>query len=280
MQIEQHFIDGRYVECPIPDAGERLPTTGVLWGAVDCLFTPAYWRFAYLTEGAGSGPVRYKLADSLRHEVVVCLLGGHGVRGELGNAAFQRLRASGILDGSPPDPRELERLLLSPLNIGGRRMRYRYPTQKARYIAGALEFLNTNSAPPKASIAMRDWLLAIPGVGMKTAAWITRNWLDAEDVAVLDIHIHRAGVIAGFFGPDDDVSRDYRRMERDFVAFCQGIGVPANALDHLMWTQLRRVPNIVRHLLIERGATSASRCGLPAAKQSRSARNYELLVNA
>ncbi|MDZ3993341.1 hypothetical protein PspTeo4_24872 [Pseudomonas sp. Teo4] len=41
--------------------------------------------------------------------------------------------------------------------------------------------------------ALRDWLLELPGIGYKTASWVARNWLDADDVAILDIHILRAG---------------------------------------------------------------------------------------
>jgi endonuclease III len=41
--------------------------------------------------------------------------------------------------------------------------------------------------------------MSLPGIGPKTASWIARNWLDADDVAILDIHIMRVGQVIGLF---------------------------------------------------------------------------------
>ena len=46
-------------------------------------------------------------------------------------------------------------------------------------------------------VALRDWLLAIPGIGPKTASWIVRNRTGSSAVAIIDVHILRAGTSAG-----------------------------------------------------------------------------------
>ena len=86
--------------------------------------------------------------------------------------------------------------------------------------------------------ALRDWLTRIPGIGFKTASWVARNWLDADDVAILDIHILRAGVLAGFLDSTLTVERHYRELEEQFLAFSAGLGVRASELDALMWYEM------------------------------------------
>ncbi|MCB1864336.1 MAG: hypothetical protein KDG50_02830 [Chromatiales bacterium] len=178
----------------------------------------------------------------------------------------------------PHSAEQIERLLSEPLVVGGRSIRYRYPRQKAKYISAALEYLNTNTPPENCGKALRDWLTAVPGIGYKTASWIARNWLDARDVAILDIHIHRAGVLAGIFKPNDDVNKDYLRMEDIFVKLADGIGIPANILDNQIWNELRLTPSLVRHMLTDCGVTSIDRCGLPPPNNRSTGRNYDLFA--
>ncbi len=278
MQLEEYYADGRHYDCEIPDADiELMP--GVKWGQASRILTPAFWRFHCLTSNSLQERHRYRLGESLREEVVACLLGGHGIAGETGLAAFNHLKSHGIL-AYDPQVVEVESLLREPLNLGGNAVHYRYPKQKAKYVAAALAFLTENPAPPQTAVAFRNWLLGISGVGHKTAGWITRNWLDSDDVAILDIHIHRAGVIAGFYSPNDDVSRKYLEMEEQFLAFANAINIPAGVLDNQIWNQMRIVPTHVRHFLIDRGTKSTDKCGLPAANYGRTPRNYQLFSHA
>lgn len=81
----------------------------------------------------------------------------------------------------------------------------------------------------------RDDLMRIPGIGPKTASWITRNWLGSDDVAILDIHIIRAGLLIGLFDRGQTVPRDYSAMEERFLSFARALNVRPSLLDAVMW---------------------------------------------
>lgn len=91
--------------------------------------------------------------------------------------------------------------------------------------------------------------MALPGVGYKTASWVARNWLDADDVAILDIHILRAGVVGGFLDSDLTVERNYEALEDQFLAFSTGLGVRASELDAVIWLEMASAPRSVQSAL-------------------------------
>ncbi len=264
MQLENYYADGERFHCSIPDPDVELMPE-VRWGNAAEILTPAFWRFRYITDHSIRERKNYRLGDTLREEVVACLLGGHGIVGEIGLAAFERLRSCGIIDQSQPSQLEIEAVLQEPMLVNDRTIRYRFPKQKAKYIAAALRFLDLHPVPETGARELREWLTQIPGIGFKTGAWIVRNWSDSDEVAILDIHIHRAGVIAGFYAPNDDISRRYRAMERTFLDFADAVNVPAGILDNQIWNIMRIVPFHVRTMLISRGAKSGDKCGLPRA---------------
>lgn len=274
MQLSKHYEDDKFFECIIPDElDEVMP--GVFWGKANQPFTPAFWRFLCVTNGAIHETSRYHLGKTLEEEVIACLLGGHGITGEMGIAAFNHLNQHHVIQESY-SAQKIENLLSEPIMVGSRSIHYRYPNQKAKYIAIALKFLRENEPTKNNNRELRNWLTSIPGIGLKTASWITRNWCDAEDVAILDIHIHRAGVIAGIYNASDDVSKNYLSMEEKFISLAQGIEIPANILDNQIWNEFRRAPLTAHQMLIERGVSSKDRCGLPAANHSSTSRNYDL----
>lgn len=246
---------------------------GVCWGDVGRPFTPAFWRYYCIATDAISDKRGYRLGQSLREEVAACLLGGHGISGELGVAAYRHLKREGLLNASGVKQARLEEALRIPLNVNGRTVHYRFPSQKARYLAGCLHFLDNNDPPGDSSLAVRNWLTKLPGVGLKTASWVVRNLLDANDVAILDIHIHRAGVLVGLFGPNENVTTDYESMEQRFVDFSNRIGIPASTLDNQVWNELRVAPSVVRKFLIEHGVKNTDKCGLPSGRGSSIQRN-------
>lgn len=84
-------------------------------------------------------------------------------------------------------------------------------------------------------VELRDWLLTINGIGPKTASWIARNHLNSENVAIIDIHILRAGRLMGIFPDDLDVNKDYFKLERIFIKFCGVLNVQPSKMDALMW---------------------------------------------
>jgi thermostable 8-oxoguanine DNA glycosylase len=96
-----------------------------------------------------------------------------------------------------------------------------------------------DSIPIHNDLIFRKWLLTIKGIGQKTASWITRNYLNSENVAIIDIHIFRAGLIAGFFSKDLDIQKDYSKIEQIFIQFCKALEVQPSKMDALMWLQMK-----------------------------------------
>jgi thermostable 8-oxoguanine DNA glycosylase len=239
-------------ELPAADS-ELLP--GVRWGLVEAFPTPAYWAYQVLARRLLRGPVGHRLGANLAEEVGACLLGGHGLPARVGLAAFHHLKAAGVFAGAPTAP-ELEHLLRQPLTIDGRAVRYRFARQKARYLSHALRCLAASDAPTATGRALRDWLLQLEGVGFKTASWIARNWLDADDVAILDIHVLRAGALGGFLDPELKVPRDYLALEAQFLATSRALGVRASELDAVIWYEMMASPRSVARLMHWRAAES------------------------
>jgi len=236
-------IDGQVVSMSFPSpSAEVLPS--VCWGRFDVLLTPAFWATRVWLDQGHTRPQDMRLGDTFTEEVTACLLGGYGVPAEIGNAAFQRLRESGILQ-STASPRDIEDILSEPITYMDRKVRYRFPRQKANYIAHALQRL-AHDIPPSDDAEFRDWLSTFTGIGLKTASWITRNWLESDDVAIIDVHIQRAGIAAGFFKPNWKPATDYHRMESAFLAFSKALEVRPSMLDHLMWHHMRLLGNIGR----------------------------------
>jgi thermostable 8-oxoguanine DNA glycosylase len=99
--------------------------------------------------------------------------------------------------------------------------------------------LRKSGGKPGEGRALRNALLELPGIGPKTASWITRNWLDADDIAILDVHILRAMRLLSLIG-EAKLPRDYARIEAIFVDFARALGVRASILDAVMWQHMRR----------------------------------------
>lgn len=243
------------VELPPADA-EVMP--GVPWGAVEAFPTPAYWAYQVLARRITCTTIVNKLGADLVEEVAACLLGGYGIPSEIGLAAFRRLRDSGALRASAGEA-EILKLLSAPLDVGGRAVRYRFAAQKARYLSRAMRLLADEPAPPGSGRALRDWLTQLPGVGLKTASWIARNVMDADDVAILDIHIVRAGELGGFFDPSLTVARHYLELEARFLEFSHHLQVRPSELDSVIWLEMKLSPRSVSRLLAGRQAGAAAK---------------------
>lgn len=251
-QVMQELFVGGPSELHLPPPGATL-LVGVRWGRFDEAFTPAYWAgqawIGQLHQNRYGG---YRLGETLIEEVAACLLGGHGMPAEVGLAAFEHLRRAGALGpaaAATASADHLTELLMQPLWCGGRTVRYRFPRQKARYLAPLLRALSTAPPPQDDHQAFRRWFLAFSGIGPKTASWITRNWLDSDEVAILDVHVLRAGLLCGLFAPDEHPARDYFGLEERFLAFARAIRVRAAVLDNLIWQQMRLCSAFVLELL-------------------------------
>lgn len=222
---------------------------GVPWGRVEGFPTPAYWAYQVLCRRILGATVNYKIGNTLTEEIAACLLGGHGIPAAIGLAAFQHLRSKGACQGFPPTEQALLAWLREPLSVNGRQVHYRFAKQKARYLAAALAAVCLQEPPQSSGKALRDWLIELPGIGYKTASWIARNWLDADDVAILDIHVLRAGELGKFFSPGLTVERHYLVLEEQFIQFSQGLGVRPSELDALIWLEMSRSNSVVHRLL-------------------------------
>lgn len=262
-QVQRVFIptgeDLVELVIPAPDE-EVLP--GIAWGRVDQFLTPAYWRVrACSAELSGEADEQFALGATLFEEVAACLLGGHGIPAEVGLAAYERLRVLGLLDGTPHDAGTLAEALAEPLLVGKRRVRYRFARQRSAYLGECLRRLANDRPAQRDDRMFRNWLASLPGLGLKTASWVTRNHRASDAVAILDVHLHRAGVVAGFFFPRHALAHDYHEMEDRFIGFGWTIGVRPSVLDALMWRDMKvagRIGRQLYHLRLSRGAVEVS----------------------
>lgn len=224
----------------IPDPHvEVLP--GVAWGMAEVPNTPAYWAIRCRWENANPDYVSTKA--SLIEEAGFCLLGGYGIKYEVNMAAFERLQDAGVFDlHRAIVEADILDLLLSPLSVNGKNVRYRFPNQRARRLACMRDRLRTFALKDSDPLKMREALLSIEGIGPKTASWIVRNILGSDEVAIIDIHILRACTIMNVFPSDFRLPRDYERLERQFIAFSNAIEVRPSVLDAVMWSEMRSVP--------------------------------------
>lgn len=236
------MLKGDFVETThLPDPREQI-LPGIGWGRFQHFFTPAFWYTQVLIAEQRGFPEKPRLGHTLAEEVAACLLGGYGMRAELGLLAFRRLKEHGVFCKTPPQ-HQIIQLLEAPLQVGDRAVRYRYPRQRGYYISMALRKLAEES-PPEEDQTFRRWLLGFAGIGPKTASWVTRNWLGSDCVAVIDVHIQRAGLLLGIFREHMQLSRHYFEMEQAFLEFAAAIHVRASILDAVMWSHMRRMRRV------------------------------------
>lgn len=243
MQIMYAILNGKVRKLTLPGPNDHV-LPGVAWGAFDELMTPAYWRSQAWQHHALGTYTDLRLGSTLTEEIAACLLGGFGMPAELGLAAYARLRERGLL-ARKSSARTLEAALLEPIEYRGGCRAYRFPRQKARYLAACLALLD-DLAEPTDDVELRDVLATLPGIGLKTASWVVRNYRASDAVAVIDIHILRAGRHIGLFAADWMPQRHYRDIETAFIRFAEAIGTPAALLDGLMWDHMRRMPRQTR----------------------------------
>jgi len=216
----------------------------VSWGHCWQVGTPAYWiALTQLSRRDGDHRdevTRHRLGSGLAEEIAACLLGGHGIPHHVGLAAFSAVRSCGVLESAPAAP-DIEAVLRQPLRVEGRTVRYRFAAQRSIYLADALSRLR-DSPPPDDALRLRQWLLACHGIGPKTASWIVRNHLGSDEVAVIDIHVLRAGACAGIFAPDETASRHYNLLEALFLEWARHGAVSPADLDAVIWSERARRP--------------------------------------
>lgn len=233
------------MEIPPPNE-EIMP--GVVWGDHTHLFTPAFWKTLLWFEQDNPIFESHRLGQNINEEIAACILGGYGIPAEVGLAAFYRIRDVGMIKETPTEEEILE-LLSEPLTIGEKKIRYRFARQKSKYLSRAFQKLADDEQPINEPLEFRSWLMGFDGIGLKTASWITRNWFNSDCVAIIDIHIHRAGFLMNLYDEKQNPAKDYLAMEKKFLRLAQGIDVRASQLDALIWQEMKSAGNMVlRHI--------------------------------
>ncbi|WP_233115230.1 8-oxoguanine DNA glycosylase [Aggregatibacter actinomycetemcomitans] len=245
-QIAAVFSDSSCMQLLSLPAPENQVLPGVVWGKIEQFPSPAYWYYRVLSNRELNNTPKYRLGESFIEEVCACLLGGYGIPAYVGLAAFHYLKSQNVFSDMPTDKEVIFNLLSKPLQINGKKVKYRFAKQKSYYLAEALKFLKETNPPFGNGKQLRNWLLQIQGIGYKTASWIARNWLDADDVAILDVHILRAGRVAKFFDTNLTVEKNYLKLEEQFLEFAQALGVRTSELDATIWYDMMLTTNIFR----------------------------------
>lgn len=233
---------------PFHPDDEVMP--GMRFGREDELLSPAYWAMRCVT----ADPADIDFVNrhgTLEEEIGFCLLGGFGVTLEVATAFFERLRINGVFEPgvivSEPD---LFAMLDEPAAVRGRPHRYRFPMQRARRVHRAMAGLATMEFEEADPIRFRDQIQSLEGVGPKTASWIARNWLDTDSIAILDIHVLRAGWLLNLFDRNCRLPRDYFDLEKKFLNFAKNLHVRASVLDSVVWYDMRTFgSNLAREAL-------------------------------
>ncbi|AJE48481.1 hypothetical protein [Celeribacter indicus] len=218
------------------EAAEVLP--GIPYGREDHVLSPAYWKWR-CDVGEEEGHDYVSRSSSLREEVGFCLLGGFGIKMETNDAFFRHLKGHGVFDGRHIDEAEVFNLLDQRIEVEGRAQKYRFPKQKAKRIAEAMSQLDVDRLSRLPDKEFRAALCELPGIGPKTASWIARNWKGADNVAIIDIHVLRAGHFIGLFDQGAQLPNDYYLLEDRFLAFAKSLGVRPSVLDAVMWSDMR-----------------------------------------
>jgi len=223
----------------LPSAGDEW-SQGCRWGDASLLLTPAWIaKHAHMRWRLGTYSRTFGVSRrTLEEETVFCILSGFGIRAETAEAALIHLQRAGLFVTSF-DRQEIETLLREPLHFAdGRRARYRFPSKRAEYIHDALRRVRAFDQIGD-DLALRENLLTVRGIGPKTASFIVRNLMASDNVAILDIHVLRAGKIARIFPTNYNLARDYGRLERRFLEFSKAAQVPASILDATIWEMTR-----------------------------------------
>lgn len=226
--------------CRLPFGPDDEVIPGVVFGRQEWVPTPAYWAAMADLEGDEADNYVSPPGTPLADDLAFCLLGGYGVTMELNQAAWEHLKGAGVFDADPvPTSLEIEDLLAMPVEVGGRMRKYRYPRQRAYRLNIALNSIRERPPRTDDPALFRERMMELPGIGPKTASWIVRNWLGSDEVAILDVHVLRAGTMIGLFPEDYRLPKDYQALEKRFLEFAKALRVRASILDSIMWREMR-----------------------------------------
>jgi thermostable 8-oxoguanine DNA glycosylase len=210
------------------------------WGDIGVLFTPAWWAVQHWHFAERWTPQWQRLGRNLREETIACILGTAGVPAEVAHGAFRALQDSGVTLMDPIPEAAAMKILAAPVSTpDGQSRRYRFAQRKAGFLAELPAPSYFDAADQLDDLSLRDRLTELSGVGLKVASWVVRNHRNSQRVAILDVHIRRAGVLTGFLTPDKAFTSSYHELEAAFLRFAQSINAAPASLDCLMWLRMR-----------------------------------------
>ena len=242
MQLVYYIDEPNELSISLPNENENV-YGDIKWGRFEEFFTPAFWRAqTWFFELRNDSALIYQLGETFAEEVIACLLGGHGIPSEMGIAKFNQFKNEGIFSSSTVSYHSIERIMHIPVYLNSKNKKYRFAKQKSKYIYDALQKINNiNEKETQSDIELRQFLLSINGIGLKTASWIVRNYRKSDNVAILDIHLYRAGLIAGIFTENDKIEKNYLTMEKKFLLFCKNLGINPSKLDAVIWRVMKEL---------------------------------------
>ena len=198
-----------------------------------------------------SASVAARSEEKLWEELVCCVLSSQ-VKFELSQEVTQNLKRNGLLNLEPLDYLYEEKLgdsLKSPVMVGGRPIKYRFPNTKAQQIASAREniygsgislmgMLENKSDPSD----LRTILVKlVPGLGMKQASMFLRNVSNSFELAVIDSHVLRYMSVINLIKkvpPSISKSR-YLVKENMLTQYAKKFGYPVGCVDYAIWIVMR-----------------------------------------
>ncbi|WP_062381571.1 8-oxoguanine DNA glycosylase [Pseudomonas abietaniphila] len=143
---------------------------------------------------------------------------------------------------------ELFEILSTPLDVDGKKRRYRFPKAKAKHLAVTWSAVSRGGGSLKSLISgdvsdVRAWWVAnASGMGPKQASMFLRNVGATYDLAILDRHVLNYMSAQGIYsGEQVSISglSQYGRYEDRLRDHAQEMNCPVGLLDWAIWIVMR-----------------------------------------
>lgn len=189
--------------------------------------------------------------ELLWEELVNCILSSQ-VKFELSSAFLESLKQKKLLDFNQDIDSYEEDLvcaLKSPVLVGERLVKYRFPNAKAKQISNAKRNIYSEGLSLKAlfdeypnSLELRTVLVnLVPGLGMKQASMFLRNMSKSFDLAVIDSHILKYMNIVNLIKnvPVSISKLQYLQKEKILKEYTNKFDYPIGCVDYAIWVVMR-----------------------------------------
>ena len=193
--------------------------------------------------------------EDLRCELICCLLSSQ-VPFESARVAAINIRSHGLLTDAywhaylPDLEVRLQELLSTPINVGGRVCKYRFPVVRAKQIYQTRNELYKRKMNLSDIVfrkrnmkrLRRELIFMVCGFGPKQASMFLRNIGCTYDLAILDRHVLRYMVMQGLISPlrTDSISlTQYESIEFAMENYAILLGYSIGYVDLAIWIAMR-----------------------------------------